>query len=60
MTLLILLATFSLGSGQAVLHLESLEACHAMQARLEGYAQKFRSYSPFGFTFVSYCVPEQP
>jgi len=58
MTLLILLATFSLGSGQAVLHFDSLHQCELMRDRLLGLVSKGQSYVPFQLEVQGYCIPE--
>jgi hypothetical protein len=58
MTLLLLLATFSIGSGQATLRFDSPEACEQMKSRLLGYAHTFQQYVPFQIQVQGYCVPE--
>jgi hypothetical protein len=58
MTLLFLLATFSLGSGQAVLRFETPEACEQMKDRLMWLASRATPYVPFSVEVSGYCVPQ--
>ena len=58
--ILLLLLTLSSGSGQAILHFDSLRDCELMRDRLLGLVAKAQGYAPFDFSVQGYCVVEEP